>query len=164
MPAVGYTVSNWANFGVAVAGVAGALVGLLFVAVSVRTSAVSASRSLSSRAAETLTLFMTSVVVALVLVAPQPEIAVGLELLAWALLSGALMVILDRRAGNQSTYRAARYVERFSPNTITSVLLAVAGATFLAKRGGGLYWLLPTVAASLLGGVINAWLFLVSDN
>jgi hypothetical protein len=55
----------------------------------------------------------------------------------------------------------ARYVERFSPNTITAVLVGVAGLTFLLKAGGGLYWLIPASVASLLGGVVNAWLFLV---
>jgi hypothetical protein len=27
--------------------------------------------------------------------------------------------------------------------------------------GGGLYWMIPAVVAGLVGGVINAWLFLV---
>ena len=40
-------------------------------------------------------------------------------------------------------------------------LAAVAGLTFLVKAGGGLYWLIPAVVASLAGGVVNAWLFLV---
>src|SRR5262245_45347513 len=87
---------------------------------------------------------MTSVVVALVLVAPQSDMALGLELLGWAFLSGALYLVLDRRAGRRSTNRAAR-VQRFSPNVTTSAFLAIAGATFLAKHGGGLYWLLPTL-------------------
>jgi len=56
----------------------------------------------------------------------------------------------------------ARYIERFSPNWITAVLVAVAGLTFLLKAGGGLYWLIPAAVASLVGGVINAWLFLVN--
>jgi hypothetical protein len=30
-----------------------------------------------------------------------------------------------------------------------------------AVTGGGLYWLIPAVVASVLGGVVNAWLFLV---
>jgi len=37
----------------------------------------------------------------------------------------------------------------------------VAGVTFLLKAGGGLYWLIPAAMASLLGGVVNAWIFLV---
>jgi hypothetical protein len=30
------------------------------------------------------------------------------------------------------------------------------------QAGGGLYWLIPAAVASLLGGVVNAWLFLVT--
>jgi hypothetical protein len=41
------------------------------------------------------------------------------------------------------------------------LFVGVAGLTFLLKAGGGLYWLIPAAAASLLGGVVNAWLFLV---
>jgi hypothetical protein len=44
---------------------------------------------------------------------------------------------------------------------ITAVLVAVAGLTFLLEAGGGLYWLIPATVASLVGGVVNAWLFLV---
>lgn len=43
---------------------------------------------------------------------------------------------------------------------ITAALVGVAGLTLLVKAGG-LYWLIPAVVASLLGGVVNAWLFLV---
>ena len=158
---MGYTTAPWAGFGEARAAVAGMLTGLLFVALSVKSDVLAASRSLSSRAAQTLVLFMTSVLIAVFLVAPQPAAAMGVELLAVAAVSGAALLILDRRAGHGSDQDVARYVERFSPNTITAVLVGVAGLTFLVKAGGGLYWLIPAAVASLVGGVVNAWLFLV---
>ena len=133
---MGYTTVAWAGFGEALAAVAGALTGLLFVALSVKSDVLAASRSLSSRAAQTLVLFMTSVLVAVFLVAPQPAAALGAELLAVAAVSGTALLILDRRAGHGSDQDVARYVERFSPNTTAAV-------------------------ASLVGGVVNAWLFLV---
>ena len=43
----------------------------------------------------------------------------------------------------------------------TTAWLGIAGVTFLAKAGGGLYWLIPAAMASLLGGIVNAWLFLI---
>ena len=68
---MGYAPAAWATFGGAVAAVAGALTGLLFVALSDKGTALSESPALSSRAAQTLVLFMTSVLIAVVLVAPS---------------------------------------------------------------------------------------------
>lgn len=158
---MGYATAMWLSFGTAVATVAGALTGLLFVAVSVKSDVMAGSRALRSRAAQTLVLFMTSVLAGVFLVAPQPRTALGPELLALAAVSGATLLVLDRRAGHGASQGVARYVEKFSPNTITAVLVGVAGITFVLKAGGGLYWLIPAAVASLVGGVINAWLFLV---
>lgn len=158
---MGYAVAAWQDFAVTTGGLAGALTGLLFVAVSLRSAALAGSLSLRSRAAQTLVLFLTPAITALVLVAPQPGTALGAELLAVAALSGATLQVLDRRAGHDPSSGVARYVERASPNTMTAVLVAIAGLTFLLKAGGGLYWMIPAVLAGLVGGVINAWLFLV---
>ncbi len=99
---MGYATAMWLSFGEALGAVAGALVGLLFVAVSVKSDVLAASLSLSSRAAQTLVLFMTSVLIAVLLVAPQPPAALGWELLAVGVVSGVALFILDRRAGHGS--------------------------------------------------------------
>jgi hypothetical protein len=151
----------WHDFGVTIGSLAGALTGLLFVAVSIKSETLSKSVSLRSRAAQTLVLFMTSALAAIFLVAPQPRDALGGELVALAAVSGATLYVLDRRGGHDQTSRVARYIERASPNTVTQVLLGVAGVTLLITVGGGLYWLIPAAVFSLAGGVINAWLFLV---
>ena len=156
-----YLPGMWHDFAVTVASLAGALTGLLFVALSIKGQAMADSVSLRSRAAQTLVLFMTAAITAVVMVAPQPGSALGAELLAMAAVSGAAVLVLDRRAGHEAESGVARYIDLASPNTVTAVLVGVAGLTFLLKAGGGLYWMIPAVLASLVGGVINAWLFLI---
>ena len=158
---MGYLPAVWHDFGVTIGSLAGALTGLLFVAVSIKSETLANSRSLSSRAAQTLVLFMTSALAAVMLVAPQPVDALGAELITLAAVSGAALLVLDRRGGHDQSSRVARYIEVASPNAITSLLYGVAGLTLLLAAGGGLYWLIPAGIFSLVGGVVNAWLFLV---
>jgi hypothetical protein len=159
---VGYLPAAWRDFGVTVASLAGALTGLLFVAVSLKSEALARSRPLRSRAAQTLVLFVTPAISAVLLVAPQPRAALGAELLALSALCGAAVIVLDRRAGPaEAGNDVARYFERASPDMVTALLVGAAGLTLLLPAGGGLYWMLPAVVTSLVGGVINAWLFLV---
>jgi hypothetical protein len=158
---VGYLPGMWRDFAVTVAGLAGALTGLLFVALSIKGEALARSQSLRSRAAQTLVLFLMAAIASIVLVAPQPGTAMGAELLTEAAVSGVALFVLDRRAGHDQESGVARYIERASPNTVTAVLVGLAGLTFLLKAGGGLYWMIPAVLASLVGGVVNAWLFLL---
>src|SRR5262249_46981038 len=135
--------------------------GLLFVAVSLKSDVLAKSVSLRSRAAQTLVLFLTPALAAVVLVAPQPGGALGGELIALAALAGTALFVFDRRGGHDQASGVARYIEKGSPNSITPVFFGVAGLTLLLSVGGGLYWLIPAVVCGLGGGVINAWLFLV---
>src|SRR3954454_13980136 len=87
------------DMGVVTGGAAAPLTGRLFVAVTLRIDTVAAARNLRSRAAQTLTLFVMSLVVAIVMVIPdQAERLAGIELIVVALASGAVLLILNHRA------------------------------------------------------------------
>src|SRR6266542_1451535 len=90
-----------------------------------KSAVLAVSRSLSSRAAQTLVLFMTSVLIAVLLVAPQPAAALGWQLLAVGVVSGVALFILDRRAGHGSDRGVARYIEKVLPPT-RSLLCSLA--------------------------------------
>src|ERR1700730_5310957 len=110
---MGYLPEAWHDFGVAVAG----LTGLRFIAVAIKSDVLAGSRSLASRAAQTLVLFITPAISAVLMVAPPPGSGLAAELLAVAAVSAAVLLVLDRRAGHGATNGVARYIERASPNT-----------------------------------------------
>ena len=162
--------TDWESFGVMAGGASSALTGLLFVAVSLNQSAVTRSPSLRASAAQTLVLLVTPLPIAAFLLTPgQPSWALGAELSCLAAAIALVLIIVGRSKRRQSPAagsRLARILDRRSPNLVTSAILATAGITYAVGVGGGLYWLVPTVlaaliGAALIGGALNAWMFLI---
>lgn len=130
---VGYLPGMWHDFGVTIGSLAGALTGLLFVAVSIKSDTLSKSVSLRSRAAQTLVLFMTSALAAIVLVAPQPGDALGGELVALAAVPGATLYVLDRRGGHDQT-AASPVTSNGRPRTRSRRCFSVSPASPFSSR------------------------------
>ncbi|MCW2624536.1 hypothetical protein [Mycobacterium sp.] len=90
---------EWDTFAVVVGGSAGALVGLLFVAISIHAARMAASPDLRGRAAQTLVIFAALLLIALLLAIPeQSQRVLGAEFLLLAALVATALIWLDHRA------------------------------------------------------------------
>jgi hypothetical protein len=160
---IAYTAEHWTDFGVATAGAAAALAGLLAVAISINLERILQFPSLPHRARQTLILFTLPLVTALLLIVPgQPRAALGTELLVIGLVTGAFMLVTDARTPmSEQETQFSRLFARILPSIVTSGCLALAGATLIAEGGGGLYWLVPAVLAAIIFGLVNAWVLLI---
>ena len=158
-----YLASAWSGFGEAVATAAAALAGLLFIAVSINLKQILEVASLPTRAAQTLIMFVTPLIVALLVITPgQARIALAIEFMATGLVIGGVQLYLDLTAekGDEVTLWR-RMIGAVFPAAFSSGCLVLAGATLAAQVGGGLYWLVPSVLAAIIFGLINVWVLLV---
>jgi hypothetical protein len=161
--ATAYSPAAWTSFGATVATATATLAGLLFVAVSINLNRILQFPSLPARAGQTLILFSTPLVTALLLIVPgQPRAALSAELIVLGVGIGFYQLRLDLGAG-QSEYetRASRLLIRLAPPVINCGCMVVAGATLLAQAGGGLYWLVPGALAAIVAGLVNVWVLMV---
>jgi hypothetical protein len=152
----------WDTFADICGTAAAALTGLLFVAVSIRVAYIARSQELRNRAAQTLSLFGTVLIVAVLIAIPgQAYRTLGAELVVLALITGAGLYILDRRAkGDRSNQAIAPVLEAVTPIAVTSLLLLAAGTVLVLGVHAGLYVLVGPVLIALVSGIASTWLLL----
>jgi xanthine/uracil permease len=155
-------VSGWTDFAVVVGAATAALLGLLFVAVSIRVETIAKSPELRNRSAQTLSLLLTGLLAAVLLAVPdQRKWALGIEYLVLAIVVAGVALTLDRRAGSRSVSTVGRSLDAINPTIVTCSLLVIAAVILILDHEDGLYVLVPALIAVLVGGVVNAWLILV---
>lgn len=159
----GYAPAEWTTMYSTIATSAVALAGLLFVALSVNLSRILQDAVHVARAREALggliSLFFMGL---LILIPAQGPVPLGWELLGL----GAIIVVVSiklqgetiRRIGHGRRRRWAFRLILFNSATIT---LLVSGISLISGAGGGLYWLLPTVAIYFIWSILNAWKLVV---
>ncbi|CAN5474557.1 hypothetical protein BH11ACT6_BH11ACT6_42440 [soil metagenome] len=155
-----YDVTAWSDFAQTVGGGAAAFAGLLFVGLSLNLDDVLAHPGVPARAAATLGLTVTILMVTVFLATPGQDprvLAVELGLLGAAMSAGAVAA-----GRNQSQRRHRGHgVYQLLVLLVPAVFLIIAGVSLWWGAGGGLYWVTAAVASGFVSATANSWVLLV---
>ncbi|MDQ6798708.1 MAG: hypothetical protein M3011_11960 [Actinomycetota bacterium] len=163
----GYDPARWSEFALAQVGASAAVLGLVFVALSINLRAVVESGVLVNRATETVIVLANVLVSAtLVLIPAQDRGVVFAELSVAALATFAIVWRLQRGAMTASGKddrgpSRAQFEVRRALSLGAQVLLALAAITLAVEAGGGLYWWPAAVIVAYVSALTNAWVLLV---
>lgn len=163
-----YTISTWSEFAVAHVGASAALLGLVFVGLTINLRDVVASRVLVNRAAEAVILLGSVLATSTAVLIPgQAREALSTELLVLGAAIFAAIYLLQRGAGevvstdgHPGPPRVSIVLRRVF-GIGCPVLVVIAGITLAATSGGGLYWWPAAVVAAYAGALSNAWVLLI---
>jgi hypothetical protein len=128
-------VERWTDFAVIIGGGFAALLGLLFVAISIKADIIRRSGTLRARATQTMIPFLMALLAAAILGIP------GQPLWVFAALVLTLgIVIMDRRAKRaKDESSVGRTLSAITPSAVTSILVIAAGVAALLGWNGGVY-------------------------
>jgi modulator of FtsH protease len=161
MSAAGFAIDEWHDFFLANVGAAAALLGLLFVALSINLERILSFAWLPGRAGETIVVFFEALVVSALCLVPQSARALGWEVLAAGVVGWLIPVTLQLQGKGQAKAQAVPFGRRVILTQIATLPVIVAGVSLIAEGGGGLYWLVPGIVFLLAVGLTSAWVLLV---
>jgi modulator of FtsH protease len=156
-------IAGWTDFFIAAAGALGALVGLVFVSLSINLARIIELPGLAGRAGETMILLTGTLVGILVSLMPHlSAMHLGLTLSVVTLTTWiAPTVIQFRTIKSRAYYRLSHEITRallHQSATLPGLLSALA---LCGLFPGGIAWFAMGVIMAIIVAVMNAWVLLV---
>jgi hypothetical protein len=156
-----YTAAAWHDFFMAAVGASAALLGLLFVSLSINIQTILKYPYLPTRAAATLGILLVVLVVCFFGLAPnEGATTFGWVTVAVSSLSAGQTVwasIRRWRSRDRLTWTLFSLAQLLVP--VLAIL--IGGVSLLARSGGGIYWILAGTALAFVSASVNAWVLLV---
>jgi modulator of FtsH protease len=158
-----YDVTNWIPLDGAMLAAAAALVGLVFVGISINLSQILSISGLTGRAAEPIVHLVLVLLVATTVLIPGQSIRlVGAEILLISVAAWLLLCRIQLDAIPFMRERPQREVAtRVGMVQLATVPFLIGGLSTLIHHGGGLYWMAPGFMLSFVAAMIDAWVLLV---
>ena len=154
-----YDPAAWHDFGVALVSATAALLGLVFVVVSLHLKAVVNDSVLRRRAEITLGLFATALVASAVLLIPgESREALGIELMLIALIYISLSTVATFRATHSPRGVSRDRLVRFLLGELSAGLIFVGGLGLLVHALGGAYLVAAGIVLSVLSAMLAIWI------
>ena len=160
--------NDWQSFFVAEVGASAALLGLLFVSLSINLTKILSFRPLPNRAFGALLALLAVLVVSSLLLTPgQPTPIVGGEVLVIGLCVWVAITFFDvdvwRNTAKDAQHRP-RLVALSVIDQIATLLYVVAGVVVFKYGVVGAYWLVPAFLFSFIKATMDAWVLLIEIN
>ncbi len=154
---------GWHDFAVATAGAAGALAGLIIVAISVNVKEIIAGPALAARAGATIASVMVILVSASALLIPdQPALWLGLELIAFGCVALWFQVDAARRLFAAATGTSVASKIANSAIGVGAILWVVLGGIVTATGSAtGLGFVAVGFITIFIAAVLNAWVLMI---
>lgn len=157
------SISGWDNFFIAAAGAAGALAGLVFVALSINLARIIQARETTGRAAETMVLLGATLFGALLSLTPNASaswigtVALIVGIPAWGI--GTVAQIRLRR--RHEYYKWGLLIFRMTLHQGATLPFLIGSAMLLSNHASGIMWFATGLLLSMAVALINAWVLLV---
>jgi modulator of FtsH protease len=157
---------SWDSFFVAETAAAAALLGLLFVAISINLKQVIEAGGLTERALGALLLLLAILILGLMMSMPdQPQSVLGCETVGICAVTGVIGTLVGLRGLRNAE---KQYWRNFFWNVVSflAVIAVIAIGGLLMFTGGeaGFYWIGSGMCLALIKAVGEGWIFLVEIN
>ncbi|HVY19161.1 MAG TPA: hypothetical protein VHA70_03650 [Bauldia sp.] len=159
-------IESWDSFFVAETAAAAALLGLMFVAISINLKQVIESGGLADRALGALLLLLAILIAGLLLAMPdQPVAVLGVESAAIAIITAVIATLLGLRGLRASDPRfRGNFVQNMVSNIAALAPIFIGGLLMLGGGEAGFYWVGAGMCLTIIKAVSEGWIFLVEIN